>query len=314
MVDGEKRLAALLVDFENLYYFIKKSPGYKGHDTMEVIVRLIQQLRDYLDSEFTEATISLDAYADFEQIEENAQGDLYLLGFDTHNVLGTEHKNAADMKLCIDAMEILYTRPEISTFVLIAGDRDYIPVIQHLKRKAKVVRVVGFQGSMSGDLLTTLGQRYFVDGQQFLHQFPQNATTKPPEPPEQVKPSIIVLPPGLTKPGASAILPRTHMEIATPLALPGAPSLPLKSPEEYKKVALGVVFKYFKGKPEIWMAPYLHKLRSEVPELSEPERKAIISRLNESGAITIETRTGEMHDYTVFKLNWNHPDVRQAAQ
>src|SRR5450432_2120098 len=170
MVDGEKRLAALLVDFENLYYFIKKSPGYKGHDTMEVIVRLIQKLRDYLDSEFTEATISLDAYADFEQIEENAQGDLYLLGFDTHNVLGTEHKNAADMKLCIDAMEILYTRPEISTFVLIAGDRDYIPVIQHLKRKAKVVRVVGFQGSVSGDLLTTLGQRYFIDGQQFLAQ------------------------------------------------------------------------------------------------------------------------------------------------
>ena len=233
------------------------------------------------------------------KIEDNAQGDLYLLGFDTHNVLGTEHKNAADMKLCIDAMEILYTRPEISTFVLIAGDRDYIPVIQHLKRKAKVVRVVGFQGSMSGDLLTTLGQRYFIDGQQFLHQPPQEATTKPPEPTK--------------RPVAISLRPHTPIPVSTPVGLPAVPGLPSRSAEEYGKVALGLVFKYFKGKPEVWMAPYLHKLRSELPELSEPERKAIISRLNESGAITIETRTGEVHDYTIFKLNWNHPDVRVAA-
>jgi hypothetical protein len=200
------------------------------------------------------------------------------------------------MKLCIDAMEILYTRPEISTFVLIAGDRDYIPVIQHLKRKAKVVRVVGFQGSVSGDLLTTLGQQYFIDGQRFLQQLPQKAPGKPPEP---------------TMHGAGAVLPKSLS--ATPVAVPAVPTLPLKSPEEYCKVALGLVFKHFKGKSEIWMSPYLHKLRSEVPELSEPERKAIISRLNESGAITIETRTGDLRDFTVFVLNWNHPDVRALA-
>ena len=66
-MDDQKRFAALLVDFENLYYFIKNSPNYKSHDTMELTVRVIQELREYLDSEFMEATISLDAYADFEQ-------------------------------------------------------------------------------------------------------------------------------------------------------------------------------------------------------------------------------------------------------
>jgi hypothetical protein len=136
----QKHFAALLVDFENLYYFIKNRPGYDGHDTMGVIVRLVQALRSHLETEYKKTTISLDAFADFERIEEEAQGDLYLPGFDTRNVLGTDNKNAADMKICIDAMEILYTRPEIS------------------KRKAKIVRVVGFQGSTSGDLRTTLGQ------------------------------------------------------------------------------------------------------------------------------------------------------------
>ena len=77
-------------------------------------------------------------------------GDLYLLGVEAHNVLGTEHKNAADMRLCIDAMEILYTRQNIQSFILVAGDRDYIPVIQHLKKNGRTVRVAGFAAASPG--------------------------------------------------------------------------------------------------------------------------------------------------------------------
>jgi hypothetical protein len=86
------------------------------------------------------------------------------MGVETVYVLGTEHKNAADMKLCIDAMEVLYTRPEIETFVLFAGDRDYIPLIQHLKQQAKSVIAVGFEGAFSGDLMTNVGRKNFIDG------------------------------------------------------------------------------------------------------------------------------------------------------
>lgn len=310
--DHQKRFAALLIDFENLYYFMKNSPVFGSQDIMNLIVGLIQHLRTFLESEYGESTISLDAYADFERIEDNAQGDLYLLGFNTHNVLGTDHKNAADMKLCIDAMDILYTRPEISTFVLIAGDRDYIPVIQHLKRKAKLVRVVGFQGSVSGDLLTTLGQQYFIDGQQFLLEPAQIVTAKPPDP-VSVGPIVVPTKPRLeVMAGTSSVVP-PNVPLA-PVRPAITPRLPTKSPDEYGAATLGVVFKYFRGKSEIWMVPFLHKLRSELPELSEPERKAIISKLNESGAITIETRPGQPHDYTVFKLNWNHAEVRKASQ
>jgi uncharacterized LabA/DUF88 family protein len=293
----DQRFAALLVDFENLYYFIRNRPDYQSHDTMALIVRLIQDLREHLINEYKEQTIILDAYADFERIEESAQGDLYLLGFDTHNVLGTDHKNAADMKLCIDAMDILYTRPEITAFILIAGDRDYIPVIQHLKRKAKTVRVVGFQGSVSGDLLTTLGERFFIDGQKFLSVTSAAITAKP-----------------LSTPLPSAAVnatPKAVPQPTSPGTVPGTPLLPTKSPEEYRTIALALVFKFFKDKPEIWMTPFLHRLRAELPELSESDRKSIISSLNASGAITVEQRQGEMHEFTVFKLNWNHAEVRK---
>jgi uncharacterized LabA/DUF88 family protein len=219
----EQKLAALLVDFENLYYFIRNSSNYQNHDTMALIVRLIQDLRDHLNKQYDEHTIILDAYADFERIEESAQGDLYLLGFDTHNVLGTEHKNAADMKLCIDAMETLYTRPEISAFVLIAGDRDYIPVIQHLKRKAKTVRVVGFHGSVSGDLLTTLGESYFIDGQKLLSAASSAIMPKPiPSPP----PSTVV-----------SATPRPLVPTPSLLPTPGIPVPPAKSAEDYLRLS-----------------------------------------------------------------------------
>ena len=72
------------------------------------------------------------------------------------------------MQLCIDALEVLYTRPAIGTFVLVGGDRDYIPVIQHLRRQARQVKVVGFRESVSGDLLQMLGQEHFIDARDLL--------------------------------------------------------------------------------------------------------------------------------------------------
>ena len=121
---------------------------------MHVLKTLRHKLSDY-----DEHVISMDAYADFDRIEETAQSDLYLVGCETHNVLGTDHKNAADMKLCIDALEILYTRKEIGTFVVVGGDRDYIPLIRHLKKHGRLVRVVGFRKSTSGASADNRGRR-----------------------------------------------------------------------------------------------------------------------------------------------------------
>jgi hypothetical protein len=50
----------------------------------------------------------------------------------------------------------------------VAGDRDYIPVIQHLRRSAKRVLGVGFRESVSGDLLLNLGDKKFIDARDLL--------------------------------------------------------------------------------------------------------------------------------------------------
>ena len=161
------QFAAIFLDFENIYYFLSKE-FMDPPNLNDAILELVRNLRHHLGDEFGLDCIISNAYADFERLGSTPQGGLFLMGVDTKNVMGTEHKNAADMRLCIDALEVLYTRPEIQSFVLVTGDRDYIPLIQHLRRKARHILGAGFKVKASGDLLLNLGEGRFIDVTAFL--------------------------------------------------------------------------------------------------------------------------------------------------
>jgi uncharacterized LabA/DUF88 family protein len=55
----------------------------------------------------------------------------------------TKGKNAADMALVIDAMDILYTK-EVTAFALVTSDCDFTPLAQRLRAEGK--QVIGFGG------------------------------------------------------------------------------------------------------------------------------------------------------------------------
>ncbi len=154
--------AAIFIDFENIYYYLKDNYGDLA-DLNDYLFEMLRNLQHHLERRLGLQCIIMKAYADFERLKSAPQGSLYLMGVETHNVLGTDHKNSADMKLCIDALETLYTRPEIESFIFLAGDRDYIPVIQHLKKQARSVFAVAFRGNISGDLLLNIGPQNFID-------------------------------------------------------------------------------------------------------------------------------------------------------
>ena len=85
-----KDYAALFIDFENIFHYIRKRTvdSERAHD---LVLELIQDLRKKLSADYDQICIVQYAYADFEQIEVNAQGQLFLLGVETRNVVGTEH-------------------------------------------------------------------------------------------------------------------------------------------------------------------------------------------------------------------------------
>src|SRR5207248_8505786 len=61
-------------------------------------------------------------------------------------------KNSADIRLCVDAMDLAYAKGHIDTFVVVSGDSDFSPLVSKLKELGKHVIGLGMQESTS-DLL-----------------------------------------------------------------------------------------------------------------------------------------------------------------
>ncbi len=299
---------AIFVDLENVYYFLKRRLK-PGEDAVSAMFETLRELKGAVKEKYGHDAIILFAYGDFERLPDTVQNQLYLLGFDTRNVLGTEHKNAADMQLCIDAMHTLYVRADIAHFVIVAGDRDYIPVIKHVVSQGREVLVSAFKDATSGDLLEILGADRFFDLTELVTQRfklmsrEEIAVQEAKE--TRVNPARPQTP-GHGKDKLAVAAPATKFPDARPVHDADA------------KIALSTMMRYFGDKPEVWMSPFLHKLREELPELAEYERKSLISTLKASGAIVVESRPGwkdgEAVDYSVAIINWDHPQVRELNQ
>ncbi len=72
-------------------------------------------------------------------------------------------KNTADISLAVDALEmaLLPSAPDI--IVIIAGDRDFVPLVQKIKRYGKTVMGIGVKGSSSRDLTLACDMFLFLD-------------------------------------------------------------------------------------------------------------------------------------------------------
>ncbi|WAC21313.1 NYN domain-containing protein [Luteolibacter sp. SL250] len=79
-------------------------------------------------------------------------------------------KNATDMALVIDAMDILYTKA-VTTFCLVSSDSDFTPLIQRLRADGKLV--FGFGGRNTPDPFIASCSKFF-----YLEDETKEATTR----------------------------------------------------------------------------------------------------------------------------------------
>jgi uncharacterized protein (TIGR00288 family) len=146
--EGLSPHAALLIDFDNV--------------TMGIRSNLGAELRKLLDSDIIRGKVSVQrAYADWRRYPQyivplsEAAIDLIFAP-----AYGSTKKNATDIRLAIDALEIVFTRPEIGTFILLSGDSDFSSLVLKLKEYGKYVIGVGLQES-SSDLLVQNCDEYY---------------------------------------------------------------------------------------------------------------------------------------------------------
>lgn len=77
--------------------------------------------------------------------------------------MGAVRKNAADIKMAIDAIELALERDYISTFVICTGDSDLSPLVQKLRELDRRVIGVGVKASTSNLLPPACDEFMFYD-------------------------------------------------------------------------------------------------------------------------------------------------------
>src|SRR5690349_15583785 len=140
--------AALLIDFDNVTMGIRSDLG--------------RELRSLLSSEIIKGKVAVQrAYADWRRFPQ------YIVSLSEASIdlifapaYGASKKNATDIRLAIDALELVFTRPEIGTFILLSGDSDFSSLVIKLKEYGKYVIGVGIRES-SSDLLVQNCDEYY---------------------------------------------------------------------------------------------------------------------------------------------------------
>ena len=140
--------SALLIDFDNV--------------TLGIRSDLQTQLRQLLNSEMIKGKVAVQrAYADWRRYPQ------YIVPLSESSIdlifapaFGSNKKNATDIRLAIDALELVFTRPEIGTFILLSGDSDFSSLVLKLKEYGKWVIGVGIRESAS-DLLVQNCDEYY---------------------------------------------------------------------------------------------------------------------------------------------------------
>ncbi|WP_412060176.1 NYN domain-containing protein [Rubrivirga sp. IMCC45206] len=274
------RQAAVLLDYQNLHHYLKGRVGRDG-STADLASSLLRALRDRLADDDTRLARGR-AYADFGGLDDHSrhvQRTLYLHAIEPVYVPATMHRNTTDLQLAVDAIEMRERHPEVGTYVLLAGDRDYAPVVTALLAGGKRVLVVGFKEHLSPYLLEHTDGGEFIDANELL---PSGAL--PPE-----------------------------VEVGT--AIETTEFADAQDPRhEINYDALEVVEKFFGQYEEIYLTPLLRRLSDEIGEVEGHDPKSLVADLEECGAVRLERRKGMPYDYTVLLVNSEHPAVKEVRE
>ncbi len=272
--------AMLFVDYQSLHHYLKGRTE-AGGSTADLAGQLFAALREHL-ARSGDRIVRGRAYADFGALDDHArhvQRLLYLNGIEPAFVPATTHRNTTDLQLAVDVMQAVQAHPETGVFVLVSGDRDYVPVVQALVGAGRRVVVVGFREHLSPHLLEHTRGGRFVDAASLL---PQGALA-----PE-------------TEVGAP-VLVTTFQAAQDPT-------------HETAYDALEVIERHFGHYDEIYLTPLLRRLSEELGDRDGHDPKSLVADLEECGAVRLERRRGMPYDYTVLLVNAEHPAVAEIRE
>jgi len=160
MIERNERDVAVFIDFENIYISVQQI-----YNTNPKFENIMEKCTEY------GRVIIARAYADWYRYQKVTNA-LYANGIEPVYVptyhYGPDYrrhggaiKNSADIHLVIDGMKILYTYGNIDTYVLVTGDRDFIPLANAMRQHGKRVIIIGIAEAASSHLAQSADEFFF---------------------------------------------------------------------------------------------------------------------------------------------------------
>ncbi len=340
-----RRLGALFVDFENIYLSFSDLVT----KPLEATIHVLTVLRDELELQHEINVVLGRAYGSWEYgPARDALSQLSLLGIVPQYVLSRRHKSSADLKLSIDLMEVLLTRADIECYIIVGGDRDYMPIVEKIKERAKDILIIGPAQATSGDLIALVGMENFIDATSL---FPPDAeplqvggspkviTTVAEQ--QSVMPILESSPPKENldedrEEGGEAIPQSPAEEETSSSKDTGKPRIPQtvhvdpKDEIEADKILRQFMHEYAIQdlwacvglilraqdeirSAEIWIGPFLKNYMNDAFDfMNNAQRKRLLKIMEEVGAVTVTEKQDRMGEqtYSVLTVNWDSPIIK----
>jgi len=176
---GQDAQVAVFIDYDNIEISVEEAFGKIADVDWGRVLQAAGQLG---------RVVLRRAYADWAEAAAK-QRQLLGLGVELIHVNSKRGKNAADIRIVIDALELFYSDKNAFThLVLVSGDGDFTELVHRLRAHGKFVTGIGISGTSAEYLVNACDKFIFYDKWQGVNKVrkpPQNGSSQNQPAPKQ---------------------------------------------------------------------------------------------------------------------------------
>lgn len=159
---GQETQVAVFIDYDNIEISVEEAFG-KGTD--------VDWSRIFNYASQIGRVVMRRAYADWAEAA-TRQRQLLNMGVELVHVNSKRGKNAADIRIVIDALELFYSERESFTHILlVSGDGDFTELVHRLRAHGKTVIGLGISGTTADYLVSACDKFVYYDKWQGVSKF-----------------------------------------------------------------------------------------------------------------------------------------------
>ena len=288
--NGVRGNAVVLVDYDNVHRTIVDVIG-DSEQPDTIVLRLIEEIRKYATDRLSLRTLRTIAFAAIPPGEmggHRSTGAWLSNGIEAKLTFATTDSNSSAIELTLETSRILHRNPEINAFIILSGDRWFVPLAQELQRNGRFVLVACLDTPTASEELPAdvvdsfFNARYLIEKTDRIGSGEEVSAFRDDEYEDTEF--------------SESTLPQTIAAIDDSVA----------------HQALEIIESHFGQYQEVYLTPLLRKLTELMVDEDEP--KSVINYLGECGAVWLEKRRGFPHNYTVLMVNQEHPDVQEIKE